>query len=106
MKKEEFLEQIKTIGSLDSAEEIRTHLTELSASVEADYDEREQLREQVTGYQSDNEKLRQANMKLFLRVGADKTDEEIEKEKTGIEKEEEKEPRKFDDLFDEKGRLK
>lgn len=106
MKKEDFLQQVREIGSLETPEEIRTHLTELASSVESDYDEREQLREQVTNYQKDNETLRQANMKLFLRVGAEKTDEEISKDKTGIEEEKETEPRKFTDLFDEKGRLK
>ena len=44
-------------------------------------------------------------MQLFLRVGAEKTPEEIKTDNLG-KQEEEKEPRKFEDLFDDKGNLK
>ena len=54
----------------------------------------------------DNETLRDANMKLFLRVGAEKTDKERKDDIAGLKKEEEKEKKNFDDLFDEKGGLK
>ena len=52
----------------------------------------------------DMEKLREANMSLFLRVGGDKPASEIHEDKTGIKPEPEK--RKFEDLFDDKGGLK
>ena len=53
----------------------------------------------------DNEKLRSANMQLFLRVGANKTEQEIQQDQIG-QVDEVKEPRKFEDLFDESGNLK
>ena len=46
-----------------------------------------------------------ANMQLFLRVGANKTEKEIQQDQTGSS-DEDKEPRKFEDLFDDKGNIK
>ena len=68
--------------------------------------ERESKVSQQTKYEEDNEKLRKANMELFLKVGSTKSDEEIQRDTTGIEPEEKKQPRKFEDLFDDKGNLK
>lgn len=46
---------------------------------------------------SDNEKLRQANLDLFLKVGAEKKEETTKPDD---------ETPKFEDLFDDKGNLK
>ena len=63
------------------------------------------MKDQNKSFEEDNEKLRSANMQLFLRVGANKTEEEIQKNQVGGT-EVDKEPRKFEDLFDDKGNLK
>ncbi len=105
MKKEEFLEIIKQIGTIEDDVERRTKLTELSESVTAIFDTNTDLEEKNKKFEEDNEKLRSANMQLFLRVGANKTEKEIQEDQVG-KADEDKEPRKFEDLFDDKGNLK
>lgn len=104
MDRETFLTRIKEIGTIEDIADLRVKLTELSDDVSVLFETNTNLMEENKKYIDDNEKLRQANMQLFLRVGADKTEEEIKKDSTGIE--EEKQPRKFEDLFDDKGNLK
>lgn len=106
MDKDKFLEVIKEIGTCEDEVERRTKLTELSEEVVNIFDSNSELESKNTKYQEEMEKLREANMQLFLRVGSNKTEEEVKEDKTGIKEEEEKEPRKFKDLFDEKGNLK
>ena len=105
MDKETFLQTIKDIGTCEDEVERRTKLTELSEGVVNIFDSNSDLESQNTKYQEEMEKLREANMQLFLRVGSNKTEEQVKEDKTGI-KEDEKEPRKFADLFDDKGKLK
>ena len=105
MDKNQFLEMVKQIGTIEDEVERRTKLTELSDSVSGIFDSNVELSEKVKNYEEDNEKLRSANMQLFLRVGANKTEKEIQENQVG-KTEEEKEPRKFEDLFDDKGNLK
>lgn len=105
MKKDEFLAKIKEIGTLEDIETVRASLTELSDNVSIVFDSNDELSTEINQYKEDNETLRKANMKLFLRLGDDKSPEEIKKDQVG-ELEKEKEPRKFEDLFNEKGDLK
>lgn len=105
MDKDTFLQAIKDIGTCEDEVERRTKLTELSEGVVNIFDLNSELETKNTEYQEGMEKLREANMQLFLRVGSNKTEEEVKEDKTGI-KEEVKETRKFSDLFDEKGNLK
>lgn len=105
MDKNQFLEMVKQIGTIEDEVERRTKLTELSDSVSGIFDSNVELNEKVKNYEEDNEKLRSANMQLFLRVGANKTEKEIQENQVG-KTDEEKEPRKFEDLFDDKGNLK
>ena len=105
MDKNEFLEAIKQIGTEADEVQRRTMLTELSDKVSGIFDSNTELMEKNKNFEEDNEKLRSANMQLFLRVGANKTEEEIQKNQVG-ESEVDKEPRRFEDLFDDKGNLK
>lgn len=105
MDKNEFLEMVKQIGTLEDEVERRTKLTELTDSVSSIFDSNVELMEKNKQFEEDNEKLRNANMQLFLKVGANKTEKEVQEDQVG-KVEEEKEPRKFDDLFDDKGNLK
>lgn len=113
MDKEQFLNSIKEIGTTEDEVQRRELLTKLSDDVSSIFDTNEQLKvtndkltEDNKKYCDDNETLRQANMKLFLRVGTEKTEEEIKTNQTGEAKEEEPKPREFKDLFDEKGGLR
>lgn len=105
MDKQEFLDKLKEIGLSEDMVEIRTMVSELTDEVSRVYDENSTLTESNKSYIEDNEKLRSANMQLFLRVGEDKTPKEINEDKTGV-KEETTEPRRFENLFDDKGGLK
>lgn len=105
MDKDAFLEMVKEIGTLENDVDRRTKLSELTDGVSAIFDSNTSLMEENNKYKEDNEKLRSANMQLFLRVGSEKTPEEVRNDNLGAEVKE-KEPRKFEDLFDDKGNLK
>lgn len=75
-------------------------LTTLSDDYGETLDASETLRKQHETLTGDFEKLRKVNAKLFLRVG-----EHAEPQKEP-ERQQEKEPLPFDDLFNEKGELK
>lgn len=105
MSKDELIDMIKEIGTLEDETDRREKLATLSNEVETIYNEREQLKTSNDSYKEDNEKLRSANMELFLQIGGNKTDEEIQRDTTGIN-EEKVEPRKFENLFNEKGDIK
>lgn len=104
MDKEEFLNKIKEIGTCEDDAERRTMLAELNDKVGAVFDENISLTETNKSVIDDNEKLRSANQKLFLMVGADKPENERVEDQTGL-KQETTEPRKFENLFN-KGELK
>lgn len=105
MSKDELIDMIKEIGTLEDETERRTRLATLSNEVSSVYDERDTLKTENNTYQEDNEKLRSANMELFLQIGGNKSAEEIQRDTTGIN-DEKIEPRKFEDLFNEKGEIK
>ena len=105
MKKEEFNEKLQEIGTLEDIADVRVKLAELNSEVVNVFDDSEKLKENNEKLTNENEKLRSANMELFLRIGANKTEEEIKEEQIGKE-EKEPEPRKFEDLFDGEGNLK
>lgn len=105
MDKDQFLEMVKQIGTIEDDVERRTKLTELTDGVSTIFDSNVNLMEKNKKFEEDNEKLRNANMQLFLKVGANKTEKEIREDQVG-KTEEDKDPRKFEDLFDDKGNLK
>ena len=95
MTREEFTQAIQAIGTCEDDAERRTLLTNLSDNVIADYELFETTTQQVNDLTSANERLRSANMELFLKVGS-KPPEQKSTPTT----------RKFSDLFNEKGELK
>ena len=105
MKKEEFDLKLQEIGQLEDIADVRVKLAQLSEEMISTFDNGIKLEESNNKLTSENEKLRSANMELFLRVGSNKSEEEIKEEKLGKE-EKEPEPRKFEDLFDDSGNLK
>lgn len=102
--KDEIQALIQSIGTCEDEVQRREDLASLSEEFTSLYDTNETLTTTNQQLTADKESLRQANMKLFLRVGEEKTEEEIETNIYGNKPEKEK--LKFDDLFDEKGGLK
>jgi hypothetical protein len=100
MDKAEILSRITEIGTCEDEVERRTMLATLSDDVAIVFDENATLTEANNTYKGENEKLREANMKLFLRVGEHKTPEEKPENEVPPEK------RSFNNLFDEKGNIK
>lgn len=101
MQKNDFLERIKTIGALEDVTEIREQLVQLSDDTSKDYDTLGELQTKHDTLLSDNEALRQANMKLFLRIG-----EKTEPNTPQVDKEKPVQKLEFKNLFNEKGELK
>ena len=102
MDKDSFLEKVKEIGTLESAEEMRAGLAELQNGVSEIFDTNATLKEQHEHDTIEMEAIRQANMKLFTQLGTDKTPAKQAEEQTGL-KQEPVERRKFENLFDDKG---
>lgn len=100
MDKDTLISRITEIGTCEDEAHRRELLTQLQDEASADYDRMTELETSNSNLTNDNEKLREANMKLFLRVG--------ESGKGKIDPTTEPEPpkREFKDLFDEKGRIK
>ena len=105
MDKDQFLEMVNLIGTTEDETERREKLAQLKDDLSSVFDNNFSLSEENNKYKEENEKLRSANMELFLRVGSNKTPEEIKKDQVG-EVEKTPEPRNFKDLFNDKGGLK
>lgn len=99
MNKEEFLESITAIGSSEDDVARRELLADLSEKVTSIFDDNNTLTENNKNLAADNEKLREANMKLFLRVGEQREPDTPKTDPTP-------ERRSFKNLFDEKGNIK
>ena len=105
MEKQDFLDAIASIGMCEDEVERRTLLSDLRDSVCLDYDSFLEMKDRNTTLTEDNETLRKANMKLFLKVGETKTQTEQIKDSTGID-DKKVEPLKFEDLLTKEGGLK
>ena len=97
--KQEFQDRLTAIGTCEdetARREMLASLNEDGIAIYDDYDTAETARAAAV---ADNEKLREANMKLFLRVGDHKEPETPNKHP-------EPPKMKYEDLFNEKGELK
>ena len=99
MDKQTFEERLKELGSLESAEEIRAGLGELLQPVSELYDANANLTEQHENDIKEMESIRQANMKLFTQLGAQRTPQQQTEEETGLKQEESQPRRTFDNLL-------
>jgi cob(I)alamin adenosyltransferase len=108
MDKEEVLSMIQSIGTDENEVSRRESLTNLSEKITELYANIDTLNttinennETIKKNNEDMESLRQANMKLFLKVGESKSPEEKQMDSTGISDPEsnKKEKLKFEDLF-------
>lgn len=89
-------------NSLDDAEGRDDIINRISDEVSTLFDANATLSNSNSEYITQNEQLRAANMKLFLQVGA----QTIEAAAPQPKEKEERQPLKFEDLFNEKGELK
>lgn len=105
MEKQEFVNRLTAIGTCEDETHRRELIAQLTEDASTDYDNLATLTATNETLQNDNESLRSANMKLFLRLGEEKDDAQRKKDNTGID-DKPKEKRKFSDLFNEKGELK
>lgn len=101
MEKQDFLNRVTEIGKCDDDVQRRELLTQLSEEASKDYDAMATLTETNKTLTNDNEALRSANMKLFLRVGETKEGNNGDSTKNNDEA-----PLTYDNLFNEKGELK
>ena len=101
MEKQEFLNRVTAIGSCDDDVQRRELLTQLSEEASKDYDIIATLTETNKTLTNDNEALRSANMKLFLRVGETK-----EGNNSDSTRNDEGSNLTYENLFNEKGELK
>lgn len=102
MTKEEFNSRISAIGTCTDDVERRELLATLGEDVGKDYDDHAAAvaeRDRLTG---DNERLRDANMKMFVRLG----DPNKPAPANNNPDNEKKDRPKFEDLFNEKGGIK
>lgn len=98
MDKVKLLEDIKAIGACEDEVARRDMLAQLQDDVSADYDRFSEMETKNTQLTTDNESLRAANMKLFLRIGDHKAG--------STEQQEDTPKREFKNLFNDKGEIK
>ena len=99
MTREELLNKLTELGTIDDGAQRRQIVTELTDEVKLVYDSNETLTASNSKYEADNKKLQEYNMQLFLRVGSQQKPQPQEEP-------EETENLNYEDLFDEKGDLK
>ena len=102
MEKQEFLQKLQDIGTSEDMTNIRSIVADLTDEVNTLYDDKSNLETLKSNNETEIERLRAENMKLFLRV----TDTQDKTNNNNVIDEEEQQPRKFEDLFNEKGLIK
>lgn len=99
MTHEEMIAEVQRIGQLESIIDVRNTLVTLQNNLTDTFDQVDTLTARNNSLQSENDKLRDYNNQLFLKVGFTGKD-------GGSHDDEPAEKRKFADLFDDKGALK
>ena len=99
MDKVEINNRIQEIGKCEDDSQRLELLAKLQEDLEPDYERLTDLETQNSRLTSDNEDLRSANMKLFLRIGEQKAPAKEPFE-------DDKPKREFKNLFNEKGSIK
>ena len=106
MDKDTFEQKIQELGKLESVEEMRASLAELSEGVKTVYDANDSLKdananltEQHESDAIEMEKIRSANMRLFTQLGSQQTPQQTLQQETGLKQEESQPRRKFEDII-------
>ena len=98
MERKEFEEKIKEIGTCEDEVKRRELLTELNDSAVSVFDDNETLRAENTKQKEENEKLIESNRKYFMRLETQKSARQEREDNTGIEEEEKKEYKSYDEI--------
>lgn len=106
MDREKFESSIKEIGTCEDEVKRRELLQSLNDEMVNVFDDNETLKADNDKYKEENEKLIESNRKYYMRLETQNTQTQKQKEVTGDDGEEPKEPRKFENLFDDKGGIK
>lgn len=101
MTKEEFNSRLTAIGTCADEVERRELLATLGEDVGKDYDDHAAAVADRDRLTSDNERLRDANMKMFVRLG-----DPEKPAPTNTNHDNKKDKPRFEDLFNDKGGLK
>ena len=99
MNKTEFTERLQQIGTCEDETQRREMIAQLIEDGGNDYDDHAAAVAARDQAQADNESLREANMKLFKRIG-DHNNPDVDPDPKPAEK------RKFENLFNDKGGIK
>lgn len=97
--KEELAEKLTGLGTAQDDAERRVLITELTDGLNEILDANNNLQAANTKFEADNKKLQEYNMQLFLKVGSQTKQPEVQAEP-------ERETPKYEDLFNDKGELK
>ena len=100
MDRETFLSRLTEIGTCDDDVQRRSMLNELREQAENLYDSNAVLTTSNADLTAKNERLREANMDLFVQIGTEKKPEDT------LPPQQEPEKRKFEDLFNDKGEIR
>lgn len=97
MTRDELLQSLQEIGTIEDAAERRSKLTAISDEVNAVYDANENLTSSNSKLEEDKKKLQEYNMELYLRQGSQTKKTEPPKQTEELT---------YENLFNEKGELK
>ena len=100
MSKAEFLSKIHEIGTCEDDVQRRTLLSQVNEGVSTIFDSVEDLQKANDQLTTDNETIRKANMQLFQQIGVKDKPEDTPPPEPEAPK------RTYQNLFNDKGRLK
>lgn len=97
MTREEILQSLTEIGTLEDGAERRSRITSITDELNTVFDSNETLTASNTKLEEDKKKLQEYNMELYLKVGSQGKKREPEHKTEEL---------KYENLFNEKGELK
>lgn len=100
MEREELSQALTDIGTVTDEAQRRNLITQVTGAVNELFQTNDTLTQANTNFEQQVKQLQGYNMELYLQVQGQK------KQTDPIEKQEERPPLKFENLFDEKGDLK
>ena len=100
MNREELSQALTDIGTVTDEAQRRNLITQVTGAVNELFQTNDTLTQANTNFEQQVQQLQGYNMELYLQVQGQK------KKNDPIDKQEEKTPLKFENLFDEKGDLK
>lgn len=100
MNREELSQALTDIGTATDEAQRRNLITQVTGAVNELFQTNDTLTQANTAFEQQVQQLQGYNMELYLQVQGQKKSDPV------VKQEEEKQPLKFENLFDEKGELK